>query len=241
MRKLLLLVSVTLLGIAGANAQCTPDAQYTSPGIYPDSATGFASACVDQYYEQLITVVVPVDTTTEVIPGFPVTLAFDSIVIVDFQGLPPSMNLSYACWSSLGSNCAFPGGGTGCTIISGTPTSADLGVHNLVITVDVYVGGLSSPQAQEVIDWYYIDVQNCTTGLNEAQATTAGLYPNPAENTIHLEGISSDNVMITDINGQIMMQLEANGTSAMEVNVSGLTSGVYFVRMGDETIRFVKK
>ena len=139
MKKLLLFVSIAFLSVTGANAQCTPDPQFTTPGIYPDSATGFASGCQDQYYEQLITNVVPVDTIVELIPGFPVTLAFDSIVITDFQGLPSS--LTYACATSLG-GCSFAGGQTGCAIITGTPTLADVGTHPLVITVDVYVGGL---------------------------------------------------------------------------------------------------
>ena len=159
MKRLLLLVSITLLSIASASAQCTPDPQYTEPGIYPDSATGFNSGCVGQPYEQLITNVVPVDTTTEIIPGFPVTLAFDSIVIVSFTGLPSSGNLTYACNTSLG-GCSFAGGQAGCAIITGTPDASDVGTHNLAITVDVYVGGLSTPQATEVIDWYFILIED---------------------------------------------------------------------------------
>ena len=41
---------------------CVPDPQYTAPGIYPDSVTGFAPAIQCTYYEQVITNIVPADT-----------------------------------------------------------------------------------------------------------------------------------------------------------------------------------
>jgi hypothetical protein len=241
MKKLLLLLAVGIFGISQANAQCTPDPQYTAPGIYPDSATGMDPGCVGVLYDQLITVVVPVDTTVEIIPGFPTTLDFDSIVLVSFTGLPASGNLSYVCWSTLGTNCSFPGGGTGCMSISGTPTVADIGVHNLVITVDVYVGGAGSPATQEVIDWYSIEITDCPAGLDEKNNTALGLFPNPADQEIQLNNAHGEDVIITDINGQVMKVVAANGNGAMKIDVSALTSGVYFVQVGNETTRFVKK
>lgn len=240
MRKLLLLASVAILGWSNVHAQCTPDPQYTDPGIYPDSATGFASACVGQLYEQLITNVVPVDTCVVILSGFPCqTVSFDSIVITDFQGLPAS--LSYACSSTL-NGCSFAGGTTGCAIIQGTPTVGDIGTHNLVITVDVYVGGLATPSATEVIDWYYIDIEDCTTtGLGENSTTSVSLYPNPADQVVNLQGVSGDVVTITNVHGQIMQVIDTHGATEMEINVMSLSGGIYFVQMGHETIRFVKK
>ena len=69
---------------------CTPDPQYTAPGIYPDSATGFAPAIQCTYYAQLITNIVPPDTTSSGI-----TCTIDSVVLDDVIGLPPG--LTYAC------------------------------------------------------------------------------------------------------------------------------------------------
>jgi len=240
MKRLLLFVSIAFLGIAQANAQCTPDPQYTDPGIYPDSATGFASGCADQPYTQLITNVVPVDTCVVIIPGFPCqTVNFDSIVIVNFTGLPAS--LSYACSTTLG-GCSFAGGTTGCAIITGTPTLADVGVHNLVITVDVYVGGAGVPAATQDIDWYFITITDCgTNGLNEGQLAETSLFPNPAENMIQLTNVHSEILTITDVNGQVMQVVDMKGAQEIEISIAELASGVYFVRMGEENIRFVKK
>ena len=244
MKKLLLILSIAFVSIASANAQCTPDPQYTTPGIYTDSATGFAAGCQDVYYEQLITNVVPVDTTVELIPGFPTTLAFDSIVITNFTGLPAS--LTYACNTTLG-GCSFAGGTTGCAIISGTPTVGDVGTHNLVITVDVYVGGLGTPSSTQDIDWYFIeilDAASCNIGLSENDLTATKLYPNPTENVLTLEGMAAntESITITNLNGQVMNVFNNVNATSMDINVEHLESGIYFVRIDDtEVIRFVKK
>lgn len=241
MKKLLLLIAVGFIGITQASAQCTPDPQFTQAGIFPDSATGFASGCVGVQYDQLITVVVPVDTCVQVLPP-PIpcqTLAFDSIVIVDFQGLPAS--LTYACWSPAGSNCSFPGGQTGCASITGTPVVGDIGTHNLVITVDVYVGGTGIAAAQEVIDWYFIQIDDCASGIGEISKNGVSLYPNPAENTIHLSNVFGEIVTISNVNGQLMKSISVNGNGELKVDVSELANGVYFVQVGNDTIRFVKK
>ena len=248
MKKLLLILSIALVSIASASAQCTPDPQYTTPGIYPDSATGMSAGCQDVYYEQLITNVVPVDTTVELIPGFPTTLAFDSIVITSFTGLPASGNLTYACNTTLG-GCSFAGGTTGCAIITGTPTVADVGIHNLVITVDVYVGGLGTPSSTQDIDWYFIEIYaagspECNVGLTEDDLTGIKLYPNPTENVLTLEGMAAntENITITNLNGQVMNVFNNVNATSLDINVGHLESGIYFVRIDDaEVIRFVKK
>ena len=61
MKKILLILTLAFIFI-GANAQCTPDSQYTIAGIYPDSATGLPNAMVGQAYNEVITIISPVDT-----------------------------------------------------------------------------------------------------------------------------------------------------------------------------------
>lgn len=246
MKKLLLLLTIAFLSIAGANAQCTPDPQFTAVGIYPDSATGLASGCEGQLYEQVITNVVPVDTQT-IVFGIPVTVVIDSIVIVDFQGLPASGNLTYDCSTSLG-GCSFAGGQTGCAIITGTPSAADVGIHNLEITVDAYAGGLPTAQSTTVIDWYYIeivDASSCASaGIEENSASLVNLYPNPTESVLTLDGMdaNTETITITNINGKVMNVFNGVNATSKEINVEHLESGIYFVRIDDgEVIRFVKK
>lgn len=247
MKKLLLLLAVTFVTVLGANAQCTPDPAFTDPGIYPDSATGFANVCVGDLYEQVVTNIVPVDTTVEIIPGFPTTLDFDSIVIVSFTGLPASM--SYACSTTLG-GCSFAGGESGCVLISGTPTAGEEGTYNPVITVDVYVGGTGISSSTQDIDWYVIEVLaagSCNAGINENDNASISLFPNPTESNLTLEGLNgnSNNITVVNMNGQLMTSHTNITTNSFEMNVSNLDSGIYFVKIdsdnSSETIRFMKK
>ena len=131
MKKLLLLISITLISVATVNGQCIPDPQFTQPGVYPDSATGFANACVGMPYEQIVTNIVPVDTCAVIIAGLPcIPLDFDSVVITGFTGLPPGF--TYTCNSpqnttSPATGCTFEGGTIGCISI--------VGIHQQVISV----------------------------------------------------------------------------------------------------------
>ncbi|MBW8050554.1 MAG: PKD domain-containing protein [Cytophagales bacterium] len=124
MNKKSLIASIAvLIGViffAGfANAQvCVPDPQFTQPGIYPDSATGVYQATVGECYEQVLTVVVPLDTTDP--SGFcSCGVDIDSIGLngPGIGGLPPG--LSYTCSTP---SCYWQGGSNGCVLISGTPT-----------------------------------------------------------------------------------------------------------------------
>lgn len=307
MKKLLLFVSITLLTISSASAQCTPDPQYTSPGIYPNEATGFNSGCVGVSYTQLVTNVVPPDTCAVIVPGFPCqTFDIDSIVITSFTGLPNGLSVVYYDGQNTNSPVdqgCFEGGTTGCALISGTPTAA--GTYNLSINVDAYVGGLSTPNST-LIDWYTIVIEdvptistsgvdlvsssttgnqwyingnlipsatnqtyypvangsytvenNCgtstayvvnTAGINEGALSNFNVYPNPAEQTITINGMngaSFDAVSIVNLSGTIVKQVNAIAVSKQTIDISNLENGIYFVRVQTasniEVVRIVKK
>ncbi|MCH8317954.1 MAG: hypothetical protein IIA88_05570, partial [Bacteroidetes bacterium] len=103
------LVVLGFLAFQVANAQvCVPDPQFTQPGIYPDTVTGFADGCAGKPYEQLITNVVPADTFVDP-PG--VFVIIDSVVLSSVAGLPPGF--TYQCEPA---SCSWPGGSTGCVI-----------------------------------------------------------------------------------------------------------------------------
>ncbi len=256
MKRLLLLFAMTVVTGIVANAQCTPDPQYTSSGVYPDSATGFASANVDCLYEQLITNVVPVDTDVVVIPGFPaVTLVFDSVVVTSVTGLPPGF--TYSCYDAQNvtspvDQCAFEGGTIGCISISGTPQAGDEGTYNLSIAVDAYLAGGATPQATYSVDYYSIEVlpvdPSCGVGIQEKLTAKFKLFPNPvAESfTINgLEGLDINSISITNTKGKILNSFENINGSSFDMNVANLDAGIYFVHVAHgvsiDVVRFIKE
>ncbi len=254
MKRLLLSLTMTVLAGLSATAQCTPDPQFTTPGVYPDSATGFASACVGVAYDQLITNVVPVDTTTFIGP-IPVTLTFDSVVIVSVTGLPPGF--SFACFDGQNTTspvdgCAFEGGTIGCVSIFGTPGAADVGVYALNITVDAYLAGQPTPQATYDVDYYVIEVlpaASCSgSGINEETASPFTLYPNPVAESFTLnglEGVEVSNISITNADGKVMSSYSNVNGASFDMNVSELAAGVYFVHIAHgsatDVVRFIKE
>lgn len=68
------------------------------------------------------------------------------------------------------------------------------------------------------------------------------LYPNPAQNKLTVEGISIDNLQVFNLLGERVL---VSYNNKQELDISGLTSGVYVVNINSEqksyTLKFVKK
>lgn len=221
MKKLLLFISITLLSVVNVSAQCVPDPQFTSSGIFPNEATGFVSGCVGTPYEQLVTNVVPPDTTTiQIVLGqpIPITVDIDSIVITGVSGLPPGLSISFYDAQNTNSppdlGC-YEGGTIGCALISGTPTTA--GSYDLNITVVAYVS-LVGQQPPTAIDWYTIVIEDVPTitlnGTDFHSSAATG-------NQWYLDGN-----LIPSANGQVYTPV-ANGSYTVEANCG--TSSAYML------------
>lgn len=247
MKKLLLISLSFSLFSFFASAQCTPDPQYTEGGVYPNQATGFSSGCANQYYEQLVTVVVPLDTCVVIIEGWPcINVEYDSVVITSFTGLPSG--LSYACNDpqntvSPANGCAFEGNTKGCVLISGT--TSQVGTFNLTITVDAYLGGDPSPQATEVIDYYSILIENCPqadlANVNKGQYK---MYPNPSTGKLQIEGLEEVNtITLYDALGAIVKRINVHAVNELNMDLSAIKKGLYFVEFksisGKKTERLI--
>lgn len=158
MKKILYSSLFALFAIFSANAQCTPDPQFTSVGFHPDSITGLPIACESAAYNETITIISPVDT---VLAGF--TIAVDSVHISNVSGLPTGLVAD--CQNP---NCSWlpvinP---ASCLSINGTPGVGTAGTYPLVITYDVYVTILGNVQSFPFAQGYQFEVQGCA-GLEE--------------------------------------------------------------------------
>lgn len=253
MIKILLFISVVVLTAFGANAQCTPDPQYTVAGVYPDSTTGMPAACIDVAYDETITVVVPLDTTIMIGP-IPLTLTFDSIVVSSWTGLPPGF--TYSCYDAQNTagpldQCAFEGATSGCISVTGNPTIADIGSYQQIINTDTYTtpaSPLGGNPTVTVVDYYYIHIIDC---VNNVQAITKSkflLYPNPATSAITLNGLNEldvASVCVVDMEGKILRKYTDITGPALDMNLSPLANGMYFVKIDYndtiETVKFIKE
>lgn len=251
MKKLLLFCAATFLVAASVNAQaCTPDPQFTDTGIFPDSATGLATACIDQPYTQLITNVVPADTIVDIPIIGPTPIPIDSATIVSWTGLPG--DFVYACYDgdntiSPADGCCFEGGTTGCAIITGNPIAADIGSYQQIITIDASAGnGLQT--STTVVDWYWIHVVDCANSIQTLTTSRFLVYPNPAKDKITLNGLNNidvESVFVTNMEGKTIASYSNIETPDLDMDLNGFESGMYFVHVNydgvNEVIKFIKE
>jgi len=115
----------------------------------------------------------------------------------------------------------------------------------------VFVDGVPDATAKE--NGYYIFENvaanhsiivtfKAATGIEEVSATKLLVYPNPVKDVLHInllgfENLTGLNAQIYDISGKLI----TNHLPLNTINVSHLSAGVYFVKIGDKTAKFVKE
>jgi hypothetical protein len=82
-------------------------------------------------------------------------------------------------------------------------------------------------------------IRICPTGMDVEDNLSAGsfmVYPNPANDQITVEGNEVTSLELFDLNGKLMLT-----ASGKQMDISGLTSGVYHLRInGSKTSKVVK-
>jgi len=128
---LFIILSVSLIKTSQAQP-CVPG-NYTVHGFYPDTITNLPFAVANLQYNEAMTIVVPLDTN---IYGF--TNPIDSLGITGITGLPSGFtftpNIANGYWH---------GGVTGCMMVSGMASHAQLGIYPLTLQIHMYVGGMN--------------------------------------------------------------------------------------------------
>ena len=233
MKNILLTLALNFIFI-GANAQCTPDPQYTLAGIYPDSLTGMPDATVGQPYNEVITIIVSADTTVD-FAGLPISVTIEEIELTGVSNLPPSF--SYDC---LAPNCTFSGGSTTCAVLSSpSPAASEIGLHQIFMytTTTVDAGWAGIQTQNDTIDYYYINVTNSTSVVNQFNDFTFELndiFPNPVNGNSKIQFIlgNSSDVVFTVFNylGDKIEErniIANRGINDIEISASNYANGMY--------------
>ena len=78
------------------------------------------------------------------------------------------------------------------------------------------------------------------TGVNEYGERVLSVYPNPAKESIRIEGLEANaEVRIYNALGMLVRTVTVTGDE--EIGLEGLSSGLYLIRSGHQTLRFVKE
>lgn len=124
--------------------------------------------------------------------------------------------------------------------------------ETLAITVDLsfYVG---QPSVQVRFHYLGNDADSLsvddfavtgTLGVNEVLSSSFTTFPNPANDIISLtnsNNVSVENISISDINGRTIKTINFNNVEQVQLNVSDLNSGVYFMNINTTAGKAVKK
>lgn len=94
------------------------------------------------------------------------------------------------------------------------------------------------------------DFKVTTTGqmsTSDFFAKNFSVYPNPSTGIVNVASKNNnaiDAIQFTDLNGRVVKNINANGVSDTQINISDLTSGVYFLNIktevGSGTTKIVK-
>ena len=87
-------------------------------------------------------------------------------------------------------------------------------------------------------------VTSANLKVDEFFSSKFSTYPNPANNSITIsnnDNILLTSIVITDMNGRNVKEVKVNNVSETEINISDLTSGMYFMNIDSDNGKAVKK
>lgn len=89
--------------------------------------------------------------------------------------------------------------------------------------------------------WYIDDVSiTQTVSVDERENSRLAVYPNPASESIRIDGLEANSeVQIFNTLGELVKTAFVGPDN--EIGIGGLASGLYFVRIGNANLRFVKE
>jgi hypothetical protein len=240
------LSAVLALGLSiNAMAQvCTPDVNRMDL-VYPKNSADVTPAIVNTAYEQVFYFKIPVDTTISYL-GNNIDGIINTLTLVDVQNVPAGM--SYECNVP---SCAFPGGGNGCMVISGTPTQT--GNFNIVLktrtNVTGYLNGFpitTTDLDQDFPITIVVNADNTVSTQSVNNKNKVSVYPNPTTSQARVDisaakGGSAE-ISVVNLVGHRVFNTKVenfNGSYTHILNKSTLGSGLFFVYVninGKETV-----
>ncbi len=79
------------------------------------------------------------------------------------------------------------------------------------------------------------------SGITNTQALSVFVFPNPVQSTLTVNGVDADSkIELYSVTGALVQSIFAQ-ENATDVDVSSLPQGTYMLRVGEQTIKFVKQ
>lgn len=120
------------------------------------------------------------------------------------------------------------------------PTNYTL--SNMQSVNHLYIAFKYTSTTEASSSWEIADFKIYTSydAVDEVEAMTFGLYPNPASSNVTIVAEAAAEAQIMDMAGRVVMSVNVNA-GENNINVADLADGVYFVRMNSAVVKFVKR
>lgn len=104
----------------------------------------------------------------------------------------------------------------------------------------INVDGMSNTTREPLNLVAKVTFDKLSTSLPEVNESGLFVYPNPAVSELHLMGMEANGApfAIYTTSGQLIQSGTMNGNT---LNINNLQSGLYLLRIGNETLKFQKK
>jgi hypothetical protein len=227
-KKIFFTTAFIILGVIILNAQiCTPEF-HTTPGIYPDSVTDLPIAYASEAYST---------TMTDVIPAAIQVATVDSIGITGITGMPAGFSYTPNTTSGY-----WAGGTSGCILISGNPSTAQVGTYPIVInTLAVTsIGNFPIPMSNYKI----VVVDTSGSGIANVNMEKFNVYqnsPNPFSfktNILFTSPVAEIfQFIVYNLLGEVVYKQSVNantGNNKIEFSAANLPSGIYMYKLNNK-------
>ena len=101
-------------------------------------------------------------------------------------------------------------------------------------------GNTTNPREVTVNDNMTLVALFKTTGVGEYGETMLSVYPNPTKDNLRIDGVGAEE-RVEIYNGLGMLVKVSNTNSDQEIHVGDLAPGLYLIRCGERTARFIKE
>ena len=111
--------------------------------------------------------------------------------------------------------------------------------------VYISINCISNDQFALLIDDYKVTAATLST--NDFFTTNFSVYPNPSTGLVNVaskNNMAINTIQITDLNGRVVKNVNTKGVSETQINISDLTTGMYFLNVqtdsGSGTTKIIK-
>ena len=155
----------------------------------------------------------------------------NDVVVADYQVMQDSISVTWNLFDVEGNLLAS-------FTLNYDGTITEAGVYNFEIVFVACDKALNSNPSYSA--QLYIDPA-IATGVKQINifSSELNIYPNPVKDILSIEGQNISNVEIIDINGKVIRTIK-NIDSKITIDVSTLTQGIYFVKIGNQVRKLVK-